>query len=137
MVRGKDQARSARLHSLAVVGHLAPDDLSVVALKDPRVQAAHEWIRKHYTLEENPELGRQGLYYYYHTMAKALAAYGEDTVVDARGVKHNWRKDMIEKLLSAQKEDGSWMNTDDRWWEKDPVLVTAYAVLTLEVALRE
>ncbi len=108
-----------------------------VGKDDPRVQAAHEWIRKHYTLEENPELGRQGLYYYYHTMAKALAAYGEDTVVDARGVKHNWRKDMIEKLLSAQKEDGSWMNTDDRWWEKDPVLVTAYAVLTLEVALGE
>jgi squalene-hopene/tetraprenyl-beta-curcumene cyclase len=99
---------------------------------DPRVKAAYEWIQKHYTLEENPEMGQQGLYYYYHTMAKALSAFGDDVIVDAKGVKHEWRKDMIEKLLSLQQPDGSWVNSKDRWWENRPVLVTAYVVLTLE-----
>jgi squalene-hopene/tetraprenyl-beta-curcumene cyclase len=104
---------------------------------DPRVQAAYGWITRHYTLEENPELGQQGLFYYYHTMSKALAAYGDDTIVDAKGVKHNWRKEMVEKILSLQKEDGSWTNSNDRWMEQDPVLVTSYAILTLEAALEK
>jgi len=103
-----------------------------VSKDDPRVQAAHEWIRKHYTVDENPELGLQGLYYYYHTMAKSLKALGEDVLVDHQGVEHNWRADLINKLLSLQRKDGSWLNTNDRWWETNPVLVTAYAVLTLE-----
>ena len=41
---------------------------------DPRVKAAYDYITKHYTLDENPGLGQQGLYYYYQTFAKALAA---------------------------------------------------------------
>jgi squalene-hopene/tetraprenyl-beta-curcumene cyclase len=99
---------------------------------DPRVQAACEWIRKNYTVDENPGLGLQGLFYYYHTMAKALKAFGEPVLVDDKGVSHDWRKDLAEKLLSLQKPDGSWSNSVDRWWEKDPTLVTAYVVLTLE-----
>src|SRR5581483_10112438 len=43
---------------------------------DPRVKAASQYIRKHYTLDENPGLGQMGLYYYYHTFAKALAMLG-------------------------------------------------------------
>jgi squalene-hopene/tetraprenyl-beta-curcumene cyclase len=99
---------------------------------DPRVKAAYEWIQKHYMLDENPQMGQQGLFYYYHTMAKALSAYGDDVLVDAKGVKHEWRKDMIDKLLSLQQPDGSWVNAKDRWWENRPVLVTSYVVLTLE-----
>jgi len=98
---------------------------------DPRVQAACDWIRKHYTVEENPELGQQGLFYYYHTMAKALSAMGEPTLVDEKGVAHDWRSDLTRKILSLQQDDGSWVNKNDRWWESDPVLVTAYGVLTL------
>ena len=41
---------------------------------DPRVKAAVEWLRKHYSLDENPGMGKSGLYYYYHTFAKALDA---------------------------------------------------------------
>jgi len=40
---------------------------------DPRVKAALEFIRKNYTLEENPGQGQRGLYYYYQTFAKAMA----------------------------------------------------------------
>ena len=42
--------------------------------EDPRVKAATKWIKDHYTLAENPGMGQQGLYYYYQTMSKALAA---------------------------------------------------------------
>ncbi|MGA1825167.1 MAG: prenyltransferase/squalene oxidase repeat-containing protein [bacterium] len=103
---------------------------------DPRVQAAFDWIKQHYTLEENPGLGMQGLYYNYHTMAKALAVYGEERIqVQGRKDKINWRKELIEKLIALQKGDGNWVNETGRWWENDPVLATAYSVLAMEMAL--
>jgi len=108
-----------------------------ISKDDQRVKAAYEWIQKNYTLAENPGMGQQGLFYYYHTMAKALQAWGEDTLVDGSGVEHDWRKELTEKLLSLQRDDGSWVNATDRWWEASPNLVTAYAVLTLEELLAE
>jgi squalene-hopene/tetraprenyl-beta-curcumene cyclase len=108
-----------------------------VTKDDPRVQAAYEWIRKNYTVDENPGLGPQGLFYYYHTMAKALKAWDDPVLADEKGVRHDWRSDLTEKLLSLQKPDGSWVNANDRWWEKNPVLVTAYVVLTLEELLEK
>ena len=103
---------------------------------DPKVVAAMGWIKKNYTLDENPgmEKSQSGLYYYFQTFAKALSAYGQDTVTDDKGVAHDWRKDLTAKLISLQKPDGSWVNTADRWYEADPELVTAYAVLSLEQA---
>ena len=53
--------------------------------KDPRVKAAFEWIQRHYTVEVNPGLGQQGLYYYYHTFAKALSVLNLDTLEDTTG----------------------------------------------------
>lgn len=103
--------------------------------KDPRVQTALEWIRKNYTVEENPGMpkarNQQGLYYYYHTMAKCLHALGEDTITDDKGVKHDWRKDISEALMKRQRPDGSWLNESDRWMEGDPNLVTGYCLMTL------
>ncbi|MEN6450075.1 MAG: prenyltransferase/squalene oxidase repeat-containing protein, partial [Thermoguttaceae bacterium] len=43
---------------------------------DPRVKAAIKWIGKNYDLKSNPGMGQAGLYYYYHTFAKALDAFG-------------------------------------------------------------
>ena len=98
---------------------------------DPRVKAALGWLKKNYDLESNPGMGASGQYYYYHTFAKALAALGEDKFVDAQGVEHDWRKELIAELVSRQKEDGSWINDEKRWMEGDPSLVTAYALLAL------
>ena len=98
---------------------------------DPRVKAAYNWAKKHYTLTENPGLGSAGLFYYYHTFAKALDAIGEKTLTDANGVKHDWRRELAEELARTQKPDGSWTNTNQRWLETDPNLVTAYALLAL------
>jgi squalene-hopene/tetraprenyl-beta-curcumene cyclase len=102
-----------------------------VSRDDVRVKAAYEWIRRHYTLEENPGMGAQGLYYYYHTFAKALDTIGDDRLVDDNNESHDWRAELVQKLISTQKEDGSWINDNPRWLEGDPNLVTAYALLAL------
>lgn len=43
---------------------------------DPRVRAAYDWIRRNYTLEENPGVGTDGYYYYLVTFSRALDAWG-------------------------------------------------------------
>jgi squalene-hopene/tetraprenyl-beta-curcumene cyclase len=98
---------------------------------DPRVQAAIGWLKKNYSLETNPGMGDNGLYYYYHTFAKALDALGQETFEDADGVKHEWRKELADELVRRQQPDGSWINTNSRWLEGDANLVTGYALLTL------
>ncbi len=99
---------------------------------DPRVTAVKEWLGKNYTVSENPGMGAQGLYYYYQTMSKALAAANIDTLKLEDGKEADWRKDLGEKLLASQRENGSWVNDNGRWMESNPVLVTAYTVMSLE-----
>ncbi len=99
---------------------------------DPRVVAVKEWLGKNYTVNENPNMGAEGLYYYYQAMAKALSAAGIDKLKLADGKEADWRKDLASKLLSSQRENGSWVNDNGRWMESNPVLVTAYTVMALE-----
>ncbi len=98
---------------------------------DPRVKAAQEWIGKNYSLTENPGMGSSGLYYYYHTFAKALATLGDAQLTDADGVAHNWRQELSDALAKQQNADGSWTNANERWLESDPNLSTAYALVAL------
>src|SRR5205807_568733 len=106
-----------------------------VSKDDPRVKAAVGWIRRNYTLEENPGMGRAGLYYYYHTFAKALAALGEDSFADGKGTKHDWRAELFETLKKRQRPDGSFINPGDRaFGEGDPNLATGFALLALSYA---
>jgi squalene-hopene/tetraprenyl-beta-curcumene cyclase len=105
---------------------------------DPRVQSAMDWIRNHYTLEENPGLGADGLYYYFHTFSKSLRVYGERVIVDAQGNRHDWAEDLARELLGRQDASGFWVNSESgRWWESNSVLVTAEAILALEEALAD
>ena len=80
-------------------------------------------------------MGEQGLYYYYHTMSKTLSVYGDDTLISSDGESHNWRKELIEKLITVQDGEGFWQNKNNRWWENNKDLVTAYSLLTLINAL--
>jgi squalene-hopene/tetraprenyl-beta-curcumene cyclase len=98
---------------------------------DPRVKAASAYITQHYTLDENPGLGQKGLYYYYHTFAKALSLLGKPTIADAAGKVHDWRADLVAALARRQNPDGSWVNTADRFMEGDANLATSYALLAL------
>lgn len=100
---------------------------------DPRVQAAYGWLKQNYTLDENPGLGQQELYYYYYTMTKALTLYGDDNFVLENGQRINWRHEMAVKFINNQKSDGSWINETERCWENDPVLVTSYVLISLNM----
>ena len=103
-----------------------------VAKTDSRVKAAFQWIRNNYDLKQNPGMGAQGLFYYYHTMAKAMNAYGDEIIIDGDGNKHKWREELADQLLQIQHAEGYWVNENGRWWENNSVLVTAYVVLALE-----
>ena len=106
-----------------------------VSANDPRVIAVKEWLGKNYTLAENPGMGTQGMYYYYQTMAKALAAAKIDQLKLENGKEVDWRAELAGKLLSCQRENGSWVNANGRWMESNPVLVTSFCVLSLEQIL--
>lgn len=107
---------------------------------DQRVQGAYNWIRRNYSLEENiglrspenPNLGKQGLFYYYHTFAKALDAYGEKAITTLPdNVEHHWAKELVEELASIQKADGTWSNEETRWYEDFAPLATSYCLMAL------
>ncbi len=103
---------------------------------DVRVKAAIAYIKKNYTLEENPGQGQRGLYYYYQTFAKAMALLGTPTLVDAQGTSHDWRAELIAALAKRQAANGSWVNPVDRFMEGDPNIATSFALLALANARR-
>jgi squalene-hopene/tetraprenyl-beta-curcumene cyclase len=107
-----------------------------VTQKDPRIEKAFEWIKKHYTLDRNPGMPdfhkERGLYYYYHTLAKCLDAMGVDEITTPDGKTHNWRAELVEALAKRQNSDGSWSNAAEaQWMEGEPNLTTGYALMAL------
>ncbi|MCG3180040.1 MAG: hypothetical protein BIFFINMI_02394 [Phycisphaerae bacterium] len=116
---------------------------SGLTMDDPRVKDAFKWIAENYTLQQNPGLPEkqklQGLYYYYMTFARALAAAGKsaDVITTPDGQKHNWRADLVNQLNALQNDDGSWTNMADRWNEGSPDMVTAFCTTALTAATRD
>ena len=100
---------------------------------DPRVVAALTWLKDNYTLDENPGMGKAGLYYYLHLAAKGLASARVESFQAKDGRKVDWPRELGMKIMDLQAKDGSWVNDAARWMEKDAVLVTSYAVLALEI----
>jgi squalene-hopene/tetraprenyl-beta-curcumene cyclase len=111
-----------------VYANVSPDDV--------RVRSAYDWASRHWSLEENPGMGQQGLYFFYNVLTKALAVYGKPTVSASGDRQIAWRKDVAAKIVSLQQVDkdgrGFWLNPNGRYWESDTVLVTAYSLISLE-----
>ena len=108
-----------------------------VPRNDPRAVSAFDWATRHWTLEENPNLGDRGMYFFYNVLAKALGAFDINPIVRPEGEPIHWKTELAEKLLSLQTEDESgphkyWVNPNGRYWENNPILVTAYALLALQ-----
>jgi len=105
---------------------------------DPRVTAAWDWIQNNYTLDRNPgmpeNMKNQGLYYYYMTFGRALGAFGTSRVPTPDG-ERDWANDLINALVEAQNEDGSWSNSAGRWMEGDKNLATCYSLIALTNAM--
>ena len=103
---------------------------------DPRAKAAWEWIRANYTLTEHPGMGDASLYYYYHTVAKTFTVYGQKVIKDKSGVSHDWAHELAAQLIKTQHPDGSWFNTNGRYWEDRPALVSSYTLIALSYCLK-
>jgi squalene-hopene/tetraprenyl-beta-curcumene cyclase len=102
-----------------------------VSRTDPRVQSAWTWLRANYDVEQNPRMGMDGLYYYYHTMSKTLSVLGDKSFKDSAGKSRPWASDLTGAILKRQRPDGSWANSNARWWEDKPELATGYALISL------
>jgi squalene-hopene/tetraprenyl-beta-curcumene cyclase len=135
-----DGSRVSRLRAYGSMTYVGFKSLIYADLdaEDPRVEAALGWIARNWTLDENPGMGAEGQYYYYAALARALDAFGRDTleVRDADGQTRtiHWRTELIEHLAALQEPDGSFRVLDDRWMENNPVLITAYALIALQSA---
>ena len=95
---------------------------------DPRVRQSLDYMTRNWSVDENPGMGSQGLYYFYDIMARALSAAA---VADVGG--HDWKSELSAKVISLQKPDGSWYNDNHRFWEADPVLCTSFALIVLNL----
>lgn len=109
---------------------------SAVDAQDERVLAAKDWASRHWSLDENPGMGAEGLYYFFNVLTKTLAATDEPTLTLPDGRTVAWREEVARKLIALQKPEGFWVNENNRWWEADPNLVTAYTLLALATALQ-
>jgi squalene-hopene/tetraprenyl-beta-curcumene cyclase len=130
------QPRSLRSYGSMTYAGLKSLLYAGLSRDDPRVKAALEWIRMHWTFDQNPGLGKQGWLYYLHAQSRALNATRLAQITDSSGTAHNWRDELIDTLVRAQRPDGSWRNDVTRWEESRPELASAYALLALEEAIK-
>jgi len=105
---------------------------------DPRVAAALEWIERNYDFNRNPgmpdNVDQQGLYYYWMTAGRALGAWGA-TYINTPDGQRDWANDLIDTVVAAQNDDGSWANAEPRWMENNPDLATCFALTALQAAI--
>ena len=133
-VAGKEANGGLRSYASMTYAGLKSMIYAGLSREDPRIKAALTYITHHYSLDENPGLAQQGLYYYYHTFAKTMSVLDTPTITDAAGVSHDWKAELTAALAKRQQADGSWVNAADRFMEGDPNLVTAYTLLALAYA---
>jgi len=140
---GPDGKRMLRSYGLMTYAGLKSMIYAGLTKEDPRVKAAWDWITANWTLDENPGMkfagadkATAGMYYYYHTLATALAAYDQPVITDPKGNRHDWRVEFVQKVASLQKPDGSWIG-DKQWMENNPVLATTFSVLALQAVQKD
>ncbi len=127
---GKEENGGLRSYASMTYAGLKSMVFAGVNKEDFRVKAAKKFLFNNYSVSTNPGMGSSGLYYYQHTMAKALDALGEKEFNTKDGPR-DWKSELLAQLKSTQHENGSWTNPDARWMEGDANLVTGYVLLTL------
>ena len=127
---GKTESGGLRSYASMTYAGLKSMIFAGVDREDFRVKAAKRFLYDNYSVSTNPGMGSSGLYYYQHTMAKALDALGEKEFKTKDGLR-DWKSELLSQLEAAQQPNGSWTNPDARWMEGDPNLVTGYVLLTL------
>ena len=132
----EDEEAGGGLRSYGAMSYAGLKSLVFAGVKadDQRVKAVVKWIGKHYDVTSHPGQGQAGLFYYYNAFAKALEALGQDNITDDKGQAHPWRKDLLDELAKRQREDGSWVNPDQKFFEGDANLCTSFALISLSYA---
>jgi len=110
----------------------------------PEVKSAMDWVRKNWSLDMHPgfayeEVKRnhlRGIYYYYLLMARALDVYGENPLETFDGKKHDWPKELAEHFVKVVRDSKMWQNDNPAWYESDPVVTTAYVLMTCDVLFK-
>ena len=110
----------------------------------PEVKAAMDWVRKNWSLDMHPgfayeEVKRnhlRGIYYYYLLMARGLDVYGENPIETFDGKKHDWPKELAEQFIKVVRDSRMWHNDNPAWYESDPVITTAYVLMTCDVLFK-
>lgn len=110
---------------------------------DPRLQAALAWVQGNYRFDVNPGIirnkGKEGLFYYYMSMAKTFGSLGI-TGFEVAGKPVDWRADLYAAIkdraqVTKTKEGADalfWINEADRWGEASPPLSTCYMIHALK-----
>lgn len=102
----------------------------------PSASAALAWLADGYSGTENPVMGEAGYFYFAYATARALRTAGAPALTSHDGTQLYWACQLADGLLAKQHVTGYWMNTrSDQWWEGDPIVATAFALLTLEAMM--
>ena len=64
-----------------------------------------------------------------------MDVYGVNYIKDSKGVKREWRKDVINKFAALQTKEGYWENSNGRFFESKHELAGSYAMISLKVAM--
>ncbi|OGF53400.1 MAG: hypothetical protein A2497_03265 [Candidatus Firestonebacteria bacterium RifOxyC12_full_39_7] len=114
--------------SMTAVG-LSLQSLFKKPLSSDEVKKSIDWLSKNYTLKENPKAKSDKHYpYYLKALAESLNLYGLDTITDKDNNIHYYYKELVEKLMKEQLEDGSW---SAKWYE--PVLAADFYISILQL----
>jgi hypothetical protein len=129
---GSDRSGRARFHSY---GSVTADGLRALlrcglTLDHPRVLAARNWLKRHFSATTNPgqfepirEVERDATYYYYAwSTAHAFRTLGSEP---ARGFA--WAEALSKELIRRQLDNGTWANKYTASKEDDPLVATSFA----------
>jgi squalene-hopene/tetraprenyl-beta-curcumene cyclase len=108
-----------------------------LAMDNPRVAAARNWLATNFRAETHPgkyesgrELNREAIYYYYcASAATALRLTGAGKVEGKGDIA--WAERLADELLKRQRPDGSWQNPAHAFREDDPMTATSMATMAL------
>lgn len=105
-----------------------------VAADDPRVQHALSWLARDLSCKDNPRAGDAGYYSYLYSAASLFEMLYQRNALRLEYV--DLPKKVTEALLARQRASGGWQNKSQLWREGSPALCTAYATLSMSLALR-
>lgn len=104
----------------------------------PRVLAAQDWLRRHFSTHTNPGVFEPvlaadrdaALNYWYWSVSHAFRLLAV-TTVDRDGLQVAWAPWLADDLLARQRPDGSWKNPHGFMKEDDPLIATTLGAAAL------